>query len=102
MAAPKRKVPLAASLSGMPEGKGSRTKLIKVTGIAGVPDFVLTGSKKLRLEIWTEGGNKLLGYLDVGAIPRWISPTDSKKGKEAYWENIEGWIQASHQFRKAR
>ena len=47
----RRKIPLAASLNGMPEGKGSRKKLIRVTGIPGVPTLELSGRRKLNLEV---------------------------------------------------
>lgn len=97
-----RKIPLAASLNVMPQGKGSRRKLIRVTGIPGLPILELSGRQKLNLEIRSGSGEGLLGYLELGAIPRWRNVGDRGAGKEIYWENLKGWVEASHQFRKTR
>lgn len=97
-----RKIPLAASLNGMPKGKGSRRKLIRVTGIPGLPILELSGRQKLNLEIRTRGGQESLGSLELGAISRWRNVGDTGTGREIYWENLKGWVVASHQFRKPR
>jgi hypothetical protein len=97
----KRKIPLAASLSGMPEGKGSRRKLITITGIPGFPILELSGRQKLNLEIRSRSGEELLGYLELGTISRWRNG-DDPTGREIYWENLKGWVEASHQFRRPR
>lgn len=97
-----RKVPLAASLNGMPAGKGSRRKLIRVTGIPGLPVLELSGRQTLNLEIRSGSREELVGHLELGAIPRWRSVDDRGPGKELYWENLRGWVEASHKFRKPR
>lgn len=97
-----RKIPLAGSLNGMPKGKGSRRKLVIVTGIPGLPILELSGRQKLKLEIRSRSGEDLLGYLELGAISRWRNVDDASRGKEIYWENLKGWVEASHQFRKPR
>jgi hypothetical protein len=62
----------------------------------------LAGRKKLKLEIRSRCGEELLGYLELGAISRWKSADELGQGKEIYWENLKGWVEGSHQFRKPR
>jgi hypothetical protein len=59
---PMRKIPLAASQHGIAKGKGSLTKLIRVTGIPGLPILELSGRRKLSPEI--RSGEELLVMLN--------------------------------------
>jgi DsbC/DsbD-like thiol-disulfide interchange protein len=79
---------------------GNRTKTIKITGIPDIPELVLRGKTKINLEIWN--ASVLLGKLDLGTISYWRKPGEAGKGKELYWENFVGWVEASHVNRKPK
>jgi hypothetical protein len=96
-----RKIPLAASQHGIPKEKGSLTKLIKITGIPGLPILELSGRRKLNLEIRTRSGEELLGHLELGAISRWRGVDDLGRGREIYWEKLKGWGRSLSPIQKA-
>jgi hypothetical protein len=62
--------PRPDSLSGMEDGKGTRTKLVRVS-IPGVGEFDLGRNKKIRLSVYNASGDELIGHLDLGTISYW-------------------------------
>jgi hypothetical protein len=89
--------PAPNSLAGMPEGKSSRTKVIRVSGIPGANDLNLVDKEKIHLEIRTASGEEVLGYLDLGAISYWRDPDEDGKGRRMYWENFQRWMNTANQ-----
>ena len=75
----------------MPEGKGSRTKIVHVS-IEGVGEFDLGKNDKVRFSIYNAGGKELIGHLDVGTIPYWRDPNERGKGRHMYCENLQKWM----------
>jgi len=75
----------------MPEGKGSRTKIVHVS-IEGVGEFDLGKNDKVRFSIYNAGGKELIGHLDVGTISYWRDPNERGKGRHMYWENLQKWM----------
>jgi hypothetical protein len=67
---------------------GLLSKVIKVSGID------LTTKSKIRLEVRTESGHKLLGYLHIGTISYWKNTTKAAP-KRIEWEKFKRWVENS-------
>lgn len=77
--------------SGMAEGKGTRTKLVRVS-IPGVAEFDLNRKDKIRFSVYNASGDKLIGHLDLGSISYWRDPRERGKGRQMFWENLQKWM----------
>lgn len=85
----------------MPEGKGSRTKLVRVS-VPGVGEFDLSRNDKIRVSVYNESGNKLIGHLDLGSISYWRDANERGRGRQMYWENLQNWMGLATRKRKGR
>jgi hypothetical protein len=86
--------PRPDSLAGMPDGPGSRTKLVRVT-VPGVGEFDLKRNDKIRFSVYNGRGDILIGHLDLGSISYWRDPNEHGKGRHMYWENLQKWMALS-------
>jgi hypothetical protein len=75
----------------MAEGKGTRTKLIRVN-IPGVGEFDLGKNDKIEFSIYNAGGQEFIGHLDLGSVSYWRDPKERGKGRHLYWENLQKWM----------
>ena len=85
----------------MAEGKGSRTKLVRVR-VPGVGEFDLRRNDKIHLSVYNAGGDKLIGHLDLGSISYWRDDNERGKGRKLYWENLEKWMALATRTKQVR